>query len=146
MTLWLPLAPRGVPSLNQVLRWGWKKRWNYDRKIHELVKVRLLLAGTAPTQAPQWPIRASKVKLLSRRPRRLDPDNLYLKPFLDGLVKAGVLADDSAKDLKALEIIQRGIEDALGPGLEVWIWDAASSTTPSEEIGSFKSSDGKPVN
>jgi len=36
------------------------------------------------------------------RKRLLDPDNLSVKAFIDGIVKAGILADDTAKQIKSI--------------------------------------------
>ena len=36
--------------------------------------------------------------------RRHDPDNCCVKPFVDGLVKAGILKDDSTKEIESITI------------------------------------------
>lgn len=56
----------------------------------------------------QVPKQTGKVKLLFeifyKRKARHDPDNALVKPFVDGLVKAGVLEDDSTKQIKEVAI------------------------------------------
>lgn len=39
--------------------------------------------------------------------RRRDPDNLYVKPILDGIVKAGLLPDDSGEFIGSVTLIAK---------------------------------------
>ncbi len=55
------------------------------------------------TQA-KWP---KKIKITSHRNRLIDVDNLCVKFFIDGLVTAGVLPDDSPEYVSEVIVSQR---------------------------------------
>lgn len=88
MTIVLPFIP---PSLNRVAGRG---PYNYRQAKAEITEqVRLLCLN----QRPQKPIDKADVIIRYYFPdkRRRDPDNYSGKFLLDGLTKAGVIADDS---------------------------------------------------
>jgi Holliday junction resolvase RusA-like endonuclease len=61
------------------------------------------IVGNASFRAKEMPRFDSPVniKVTSYRKRNTDPDGISAKAVLDGLVRAGILADDSAKEVKS---------------------------------------------
>ena len=47
--------------------------------------------------------------VLSRRHRRADPDGISVKAVIDGIVLAGILPDDTAKEIKEIIFSQEKI-------------------------------------
>jgi hypothetical protein len=55
----------------------------------------------------------------SRRRRLTDPDGLYSKAALDGLVRGGILVDDSARFVKEVSFSQE-VSEVEETVIEVW--------------------------
>ena len=53
---------------------------------------------------PAWP---KKIKIISHRNRLIDVDNLCVKFFIDGLVTAGLLPDDSPEYVSEVIVSQK---------------------------------------
>lgn len=119
LALWL--AGYECPSSNKMIRATVGQKHREQIRAAEHVKVALCLGGGVPGTA-MWPLETARIRIVSRRRRKLDPDRLYLNCVVDGLVKAGVLRDDRASILQALEVRQ-GKPTELGPGTEVWLWE-----------------------
>ena len=51
-----------------------------------------------------------RIVVYHRRYRLADPDGLSIKAALDGIVTAGILADDSAKEIAEIRQVQRQIK------------------------------------
>ena len=51
-----------------------------------------------------------RIVVIHRRYRLADPDGLSIKAALDGIVAAGILADDSAKEIKSIQHVQKKIK------------------------------------
>ena len=47
-----------------------------------------------------------RIVVIHRRYRLADPDGLSIKAALDGIVTAGILADDSAKEIEEIRQLQ----------------------------------------
>lgn len=79
------------PSNNKYI--GRNKRWEYQ----EAKKQWAILVKAACKPLPQKPIEKAEITLhyFFRDKRRRDPDNYSGKMILDGLVRAGAIADDS---------------------------------------------------
>jgi len=60
--------------------------------------------GNAPVATENLPRFTSHVhiRVISYRKRNHDPDGVSVKAVLDGIVRAGVLTDDSAKQVKSV--------------------------------------------
>ena len=50
------------------------------------------------------------IRVISYRTRITDPDGISVKAVLDGLVHAGILADDSAKQIKEVTFENRKVK------------------------------------
>jgi Holliday junction resolvase RusA-like endonuclease len=89
------VIPGTPPSLNQWSRMHWsraariKKQWENDILY---VFLSCKAKGAFPQQKAQI-----KVTYFFATNRRRDADNLNLKFILDGIVKAGIIQDDSTK-------------------------------------------------
>lgn len=98
--------PGTPPSLNVWSRMHWskaakiKKQWENDIWV-------CAYKAMAHTNKSKIPYGKAKVKLTYyfSSNRRRDIDNINQKFVLDGLVKAGVIADDSAKVIGQVEVI-----------------------------------------
>jgi len=55
---------------------------------------------------------------------RWDLDNVSIKPFLDGLVEAGVLKDDSCKEIQGLITLPFKVKTKAEEHTELEFWDA----------------------
>ena len=62
--------------------------------------------GFAPADQGQKVDTRFRIHFHSRRRRLTDPDGLYSKAALDGLVRGGILVDDSAKFVKEVSFSQ----------------------------------------
>lgn len=71
-------------------------------------------------EAPSPDTRQRKVSVRSFRTRLLDPDNLCVKFHLDGLRYAGVIRDDTAKDI-ILEVSQVKVKTKVEEQTEIVI-------------------------
>ena len=98
------------------MRWHWSKRAKYARQTHHSVAYAAKAArGIAPYRVPDAPL----LRLLVKRKRLLDPDNLVAscKFIIDGCVKAGLIPDDNPESV-TLDISQiRSVQE----GVTVWI-------------------------
>ncbi len=108
---WLPAA------LNKKLSGHWRDRHRennaWDVYIHTLVM----------GKKPKSPLKRASIRLVRHAYRSLDFDGLVgsLKPVIDSLVTAGVLADDSWNVLGAWSVDQKFRAKKLGPLLEIEI-------------------------
>lgn len=93
----VPHSPNVSDKMHWTLRANWKKAWEAEVAAVCLENYRSLreAKGKATTGLPEV-----RVDLYSIQP--MDQDNSYrsIKPLLDGLVKAGVIANDRRKDIK----------------------------------------------
>ena len=82
---------------------GKNKRWEYAAKKKEWEKL-ILTVCRASKIIPDQPLSKATVKLTYyfKTHIRHDPDNYSGKFILDGLVKAGVIADDSFNNITLL--------------------------------------------
>ena len=67
-----------------------------------------LTAKHASMEAQEMPRFDTPVRIVctSHRKRLADPDGISYKAFIDGIVKAGILEDDSAKFIKEIRCYQ----------------------------------------
>ena len=67
-----------------------------------------LASKHASLEAQEMPRFDTPVRLVctSHRKRLADPDGISYKAFIDGIVKAGILEDDSAKHIKEIRCFQ----------------------------------------
>lgn len=100
---YLIVIDRLTPSNNKILRLHWTKR----RKLNDYWIWELIVA--TDWRVPRAKEKEKrKVKIVSYRKRRMDPDNFTggLKPLIDALVKRQLIWDDHVKYLE-LETEQR---------------------------------------
>lgn len=100
-------VPGIPPSPNQTRREHWArraaaaKRWKHDAYL-AAVAVRNVHRGSG------FPLQAAKVRcvIVATTGVRRDPDNAIasMKPLIDGIVEAGVLADDSFDVIRDLSV------------------------------------------
>lgn len=110
----LPVIP---PSFNRV---AGRNEWEYREQKKRITEhVRLL----ALQHRPKTPIDKAEVTIRYYFPdaRRRDPDNYSGKFLLDGLTKAGIIADDSFQHI-ALKL--EAEIDKKNPRTELWIKEA----------------------
>ncbi len=83
--------PEIPPSNNKFL--GRENRWEYQKLKKQWAKLIAVYCRPKPSE----PLRRASVTLLYhfKDRRRRDPDNYSGKFILDGLTKAGIIADDS---------------------------------------------------
>lgn len=92
------------PSWNdmQVAHWAMRAA---DREV-----LKLLAYGAANNARKKTKVKVPvvvKIEAHFKDGKRRDPDNLYVKPILDGLVKAGVFADDNGEVIKSITLIAK---------------------------------------
>ena len=112
-TMILTLEPP-PPSPNTVIRWHWRKRARLFRDTAWQVYCALLQTpkGQFKTniqyRSEYKPIRISGTRF-HKLGKALDPDNLIgsLKPVIDGLVKSGLIPDDTDEFVTLGEFTQR---------------------------------------
>ena len=85
----------GLPKLPNELRW---KHWAIVRK-HDGEWHWAVYGAVARDRKPVAPLKRAELTLVRHSARQPDPDALAqsFKPCIDGLVKIGVLEDDSAE-------------------------------------------------
>jgi len=100
------------PNLNTVINlakrhwgayYGQKKKWS--KLIVDYCKLYKL-------QPMKTPIKVSLRNIYSTN-RRRDPDNIILKNILDGLVEAGIIPDDSFKEIDSISILKPSVEKGV---------------------------------
>lgn len=107
----IPLIP---PSLNRYA--GRKNEWDYRANKREWIDI----VSVCCRPVPPRPIEQSRVTLsyyFADR-RRRDPDNYSGKMILDGLTKAGIIADDS---FGHIELTLCGRYDKINSHVEIII-------------------------
>lgn len=87
------IVPCIPPSNNQFI--GRNKRWEYQNTKKQWAA--LIYNCVALNGTPNQPLKRARVELVYHFPdnRRRDPDNYSGKMILDGLTRAGIIADDS---------------------------------------------------
>lgn len=106
------------PSPNQTRREHWAKRaaaaklWKHDA-FYAAIEAREVWRGRV-----RFPLASADVRLVIVSPTtvRRDPDNAVaaMKPLIDGLVQAGILADDSFAVVRNLTVaLERGTPAAV---------------------------------
>ena len=87
--------PAGPPSNNEYI--GRNNRWRYQ----EIKKRWALLVAAYCHPRPPAPLERSKVLVTYYFPdkRRRDPDNYAPKMILDGMVRCGIILDDSFRNI-----------------------------------------------
>jgi hypothetical protein len=110
--------PETLPTPNVLLRLHWSKRGRIQRRVATMIGGALLQAGWRPGA----PLAAVEVRIRRYSAKQPDPDALpgTAKLILDALQPAskrhpyglGVIADDSAKCVKALHVEHVGKRQA----------------------------------
>lgn len=102
------------PSNNQFI--GRNVRWNYQDIKKQWAETIFLVCRPKPPQ----PLQKAIVILTYyfKDNRRRDPDNYSGKMILDGLVRAGILQDDSFSNI---DLVLRGDYDKENPRTEIEI-------------------------
>lgn len=111
-------VPGIPPSPNQTRREHWAKRaaaakqWKRDA-FYAAVEAREVWRGRV-----RFPLPSAAVRLVIVSPTsvRRDPDNAIasMKPLIDGLVQAGIIADDSFAVVRELTVgLERGKQAAV---------------------------------
>lgn len=119
LTLSLPGVPK---SLNRALRTHHRGRSRdnaaWDNEI----------AAECHGKKPPQPLPRAKISITRHAHRMLDFDGLVgsLKPVVDALVTAGVLADDSWKVTGGWHVDQKYRPERMGPLLEILVYELPS--------------------
>lgn len=102
------------PSNNKYI--GRNMRWEYQNVKKQWAK--LIFYACRPK--PPKPFEKAVVTLTYyfKDKRRRDPDNFSGKMLLDGLVNAGILADDSFSNI---DLVLQGKHDKNNPRTEIYI-------------------------
>lgn len=114
LSLEIPWLPQ---SLNKSLRAHRFKRHKENQAWDAYIGGMVLTVG----RMPPHPLPYARIRLVRHSHRMLDYDGLVgsLKPVVDALVSARVIADDSWKVLGAWDVDQRFRPKAQGPLLEI---------------------------
>ena len=88
---------------NSFLYKHWRKGWDAKKELEELVYWEAL--ERCKGQKIAFDRARVTIKACFREKRRHDPDNLFVKPILDGIVKAEILPDDNGQVIEALTLI-----------------------------------------
>jgi Holliday junction resolvase RusA-like endonuclease len=101
------IIPDTPPSLNKWSRMHWAKAANIKKQWEADIFYTFLSTSQILTKKEKdFPYMKAKIKIIyyfKTRARR-DIDNMNQKFLLDGLVKAGIIADDSTKVIGQVEI------------------------------------------
>jgi crossover junction endodeoxyribonuclease RusA len=114
------VIPGIPPSLNQWSRMHWakaakiKKQWENDILYTFLSLVRVWKKNEFPYQKAKI-----KITYYFATKRRRDIDNMNQKFILDGIVKAGIIADDSTNVIGQVEVVPEYDKD--NPRVEIEI-------------------------
>ena len=112
--------PAGIDLLNANQRYHWSKKANITSRLR-------YIAREAARGKPK--IGKAKIRAVYYAPdnRRRDVSNLFpsVKAAVDGVVDAGVLADDSDKYVVSLEMV-RGEENRAGGQLVIEVIEVIS--------------------
>lgn len=108
------VIPKIPPSNNQYI--GQNKRWQYQEAKKEWADT----IGWLCRPKPPYPLNRAKVTLVYyfKDRRRRDPDNYSGKFILDGLVRAGILEDDSFDNV---DLNLRAGVDKENPRTEIYV-------------------------
>ncbi len=104
-------------ALNKSLNAHWRTRHKVNLAWDKFI------AAECWNKMPAQPVRSAKISITRHAHRMLDYDGLVgsMKPLVDALVTAGVLADDSWKVLGKWEVDQKFRPKKEGPLLAVRI-------------------------
>lgn len=119
--------PEIPPSNNRFI--GRTNRWEYQSEKKRWARMISLLCDPKP----QKPLEKAEVRItyyFKNRIRR-DPDNYSGKFILDGLVRAGIIKDDSFGNI---ELILCGGYDKDNPGTEIEIRDNSELPKGEENV------------
>lgn len=111
------------------LRWTeeqyetWVRKTNFTPAISSAVRPANVEPGSSDAaRAPDGPKEIHprfRVRFHSRRRRLIDPDGLYTKAALDGLVRGAILPDDSAQWIQSVTYRQERTHSAEETVIEV---------------------------
>lgn len=111
------IIPRIPPGLNEYSR----SHWRTQRALQKTWAWEILIAYFNHEQElEQTYTERRKVKVIMYRKRKMDPDNVILKPILDGLKSNHLIVDDS-KDWIDLEFDAK--IDTKNPRTEITIME-----------------------
>ena len=110
-------VPGIPPSPNQQRREHWARRAAEARGWRQAALYAALDARNRHADVP-FPLHSAAIRVVIVSPTtvRRDPDNAIasVKPIIDGLVRAGILADDSFAVVRDLSVaVERGREAAV---------------------------------
>lgn len=110
---WLP------KSLNRKLRAGWRAN------ASEMKSWACYLSAELHSRRPKIPLARARIRIVRHAHRTLDFDGLVgsLKPVVDGLVGAGIIADDSWAVTGAWDIDQQFRSRKAGPLLTIEVYE-----------------------
>ena len=115
LTIALPYLP--PKEFNPNSRVHWSARYRAGQKVKDDVMALVLEQG-----APTEPIQKAHITItwVAKDKRRRDIDNLFssMKAYIDGLVHAGLIADDSADHVEYTLKYERGTKDNTIIGIE----------------------------
>lgn len=88
---------------NSFLYKHWRKGWDAKKELEELVYWETM----ERCKGKKIAFDQARVTIRAgfKGKSRHDPDNLFVKPILDGMVKAGIFPDDNGGVIKALTLI-----------------------------------------
>lgn len=114
-------------SLNKKLRWGAK--WS---NVSENKAFDRMIYLSARGNLPKEPLKKAKLSIVRHFYRTLDFDGLVgsMKPVVDALVSAGVLADDNWNTVGAWDIDQQFRPKKEGPLLTISVVELFESSVP----------------
>lgn len=102
------------PSLNQYIRMNKYKRNDLTQKWHTIIKLMVTQQSIEIINEIDLPVIVRIFGYFQPGKRRYDCDNLVasVKLILDGIVRAGVLKNDSPKYIRSIELISAQTKEA----------------------------------
>ncbi len=99
------------PSWNEMQIAHWKKR-GIDRDELKLLVIGCIFSQYTRAAFKRRVLEMKKpadirIEAFFKNSNRRDPDNLYVKPILDGIVKAGILPDDNGEFINSVTLMAK---------------------------------------
>jgi len=105
--------------MNALMRMHWRKQMTYRKSWYEQVYLAALEAGTG-----QPKLKRARITITTHAPAKiLDEDNFWggCKALQDGLVRAGILEDDTSEHIVERKYFQHVTRTATAHGTEILI-------------------------
>lgn len=93
------VIPVGLPSPNVYLRWHWAKRARFKKQLAAHMM-------SAMPLEPYAAVTLTVTRVCTRRITDVDNEAFIVKPLLDAMVGAGIIADDNSEIVQEVSVRQ----------------------------------------